>query len=80
MLQAENGRQAIHILQQDMNIDLMLLDINMPEMNGFQVLDRMNTFHWINDIPVIMISSEEKKDVIERAYILGAEDYILQAI
>lgn len=36
----------------------------------------MNTFHWINDIPVIMISSEEKKDVIERAYILGAEDYI----
>ena len=46
------GGQAIHILQQDMNIDLMLLDINMPEMNGFQVLDRMNTFHWINDIPV----------------------------
>lgn len=75
-VQAENGRQAIHILQQDMNIDLMFLDINMPEMNGFQVLDRMNTFHWINDIPVIMISSEEKKDVIERAYILGAEDYI----
>lgn len=75
-VQAENGRQAIHILQQDMNIDLMLLDINMPEMNGFQVLDRMNTFHWINDIPVIMISSEEKKDVIEQAYILGAEDYI----
>ena len=75
-VQAENGRQAIHILQQDMNIDLMLLDINMPEMNGFQVLDRMNTFHWINDIPVIMISSEEKKDAIERAYILGAEDYI----
>lgn len=75
-VQAENGRQAIHILQQDMNIDLMLLDNNMPEMNGFQVLDRMNTFHWINDIPVIMISSEEKKDVIERAYILGAEDYI----
>lgn len=75
-VQAEDGRQAIHILQQDMNIDLMLLDINMPEMNGFQVLDRMNTFHWINDIPVIMISSEEKKDVIERAYILGAEDYI----
>ena len=75
-VQAENGRQAIHILQQDMNINLILLDINMPEMNGFQVLDRMNTFHWINDIPVIMISSEEKKDVIERAYILGAEDYI----
>ena len=75
-VQAENGRQAIHILQQDMNIDLMLLDINMPEMNGFQMLERMNKFHWIDEIPVIMISSEEKRDIIERAYILGAEDYI----
>ena len=59
-VQAENGREAIHILQQDLTIDLMLLDINMPEMNGFQVLERMNTFHWINEIPVIIISSEEK--------------------
>ena len=36
-VEAEDGRQAIHMLQQDLNIDLMLLDINMPEMNGFQV-------------------------------------------
>ena len=75
-VQAENGREAIHLLQQDLTIDLMLLDINMSEMNGFQVLERMNTFHWINEIPVIIISSEEKKAVIERAYIFGAEDYI----
>ena len=75
-VQAENGREAIHMLQQDLTIDLMLLDINMPEMNGFQVLERMNTFHWINEIPVIIISSEEKRTVIERAYIFGAEDYI----
>ena len=47
-VQAENGRQAIHILQQDMNIDLMLLDINMPEMNGFQVLDRMKRLRQSN--------------------------------
>lgn len=60
-VQAENGREAIHILQQNLTIDLMLLDINMPEMNGFQVLERMNTFHWINEIPVIIISSEKKK-------------------
>lgn len=43
---------------------------------GFQMLERMNKFHWIDEIPVIMISSEEKRDIIERAYILGAEDYI----
>jgi PleD family two-component response regulator len=48
----------------------------MPKMDGFQVLERMNRFHWISEIPVIMISSEEKKDVIERAYIFGAQDYI----
>ena len=75
-VEAENGRQAIHMLQKDLMVDLMLLDINMPEMNGFQVLERMNMLQWIDEIPVIMISSEEKKDVIERAYIFGAQDYI----
>ena len=75
-VQAENGCQAVHMLQHDLTIDLILLDINMPEMNGFQVLERMNKFHWIDEIPVIIISSEEKRDVIERAYIFGAEDYI----
>ena len=75
-VEAEDGRQAIHMLQQDLNIDLMLLDINMPEMNGFQVLERMNKFQWIKEIPVLMISSEEKRDTIERAYIFGAQDYI----
>ena len=41
-VEAENGRQAIHMLQKDLMVDLMLLDINMPEMNGFQVLERMD--------------------------------------
>ncbi len=67
-IEAEDGNQALHLLQKDLSIDLMLLDINMPKMDGFQVLERMNRFHWISEIPVIMISSEEKKDVIERAY------------
>lgn len=75
-VEAENGREAVYMLQQDLTVDLMLLDINMPEMNGFQVLDRMNIFRWIDEIPVIMISAEENKEVIERAYIFGAEDFI----
>ncbi len=75
-IEAEDGNQALHLLQNDLSIDLMLLDVNMPKMDGFQVLERMNRFHWISEIPVIMISSEEKKDVIERAYIFGAQDYI----
>ncbi len=75
-IEAEDGRHALHILQQDLMIDLILLDINMPQMDGLRVLEEMNRFHWLDEIPVIMISSEEKKDVIERAYILGAQDYI----
>lgn len=43
-VEAENGREAVYMLQQDLTVDLMLLDINMPEMNGFQVLDRMTYF------------------------------------
>lgn len=75
-VQAENGREALHILGQDLMIDLILLDINMPQMDGFQVLERMNKLQWINEIPVIMISSEEGNDIIERAYTYGVQDYI----
>ena len=75
-LEAENGNQAIQIMGENPGIDLMLLDINMPQMNGFEVLKWMNQSRCIDETPVIMISSEEKRDIIERAYILGAEDYI----
>ena len=47
-LEAENGTQAIQILEVHPEIDLMLLDINMPQMNGFQVLEHMREFQWID--------------------------------
>ena len=75
-VQAENGREALHILGMDPNLDLMLLDINMPEVDGFQVLEQMESLKWNSEIPVIMISSEEGRDIIEHAYIHGAQDYI----
>ena len=75
-IQAENGRQAIFTLQKDLTVDLLLLDINMPEMDGFQVLERMKQLHWTDEIPVIMISAEESHPSIERAYALGVTDYI----
>ena len=56
--EAEDGAQAILMLQQDMNIDL-LLDINMPKIDGFGVLERLNQFRWIEELPVIMISATE---------------------
>ncbi|MFQ9974779.1 MAG: two-component system response regulator [Butyricicoccus sp.] len=64
------------MLQQDMNIDLLLLDINMPKIDGFGVLERLNQFRWIEELPVIMISATEDRAVIERCYSLGITDYI----
>lgn len=77
ILEAENGKEAIAVIQeQGMNLSLILLDIVMPEMDGFGVLSEMNRNHWIEDIPVIMISSERGAEQIERAYQLGATDFI----
>ena len=49
LLEAENGRQAVAILQSATDIDLLLLDIMMPEMDGFEVLAMMNKYHWIDE-------------------------------
>ena len=76
ILEAENGRQAVSIMQTNIDIDLLLLDIMIPEMDGFDVLAMMNKYHWIDDIPVIMISAENASSYVERAYDLGATDYI----
>ena len=59
-----------------MGISLVLLDIVMPVMNGFEVLAAMAREHWMDDIPVIMISSEGSEDYIRRAYEMGIADYI----
>ena len=76
ILEAETGRQAVSIMQTNIDIDLLLLDIMIPEMDGFDVLAMMNKYHWIDDIPVIMISAENASSYVERAYDLGATDYI----
>ena len=75
-IEAENGLQAVEILRSGADIDLMLLDIMMPEMDGFGVLETMNRNQWIDDVPVVMISAESDTKVVERAYDLGATDYI----
>ena len=77
ILEAENGEEALKMLKQyDTGISLMLLDIVMPVMNGFEVLAAMAREHWMDDIPVIMISSEGSEDYIRRAYEMGIADYI----
>ena len=75
-LEAENGNQAIQMIGENIGIDLMLLDINMPQMNGFEVLKIMKRSQCIAEIPVIMISSEDAVDTMRKAYELGITDYI----
>lgn len=75
-IEAENGRQAIHLLQKNLMVDLILLDIHMPEMDGFQVLEQLNRAQWMDEIPVIMISAEDSGETIKRAYSMGVTDYI----
>ncbi len=77
ILEAEDGVKAVAALQKyRAEIDLVLLDIVMPEMDGFEVLTLMNQQGWIEDIPVIMITAETAPAHVERAYNLGATDFI----
>jgi putative two-component system response regulator len=77
ILEAENGLEAVSAIQKHRTeIDLVLLDIVMPEMDGFEVLTVMNRNNAIEDIPVIMISAETAPAHIERAYNLGVTDFI----
>lgn len=77
ILEACDGEEALKMLEQyGTEISLVLLDIIMPKMDGFEVLAYMNRDKWIEDIPMIMISSEGSESYIRRAYELGASDYI----
>jgi len=72
---ATNGREALDLLQSK-PFDLVLLDIMMPEMNGFEVLERMKTGAVSRDVPIIMISALSEIDSVVRCIELGAEDYL----
>mgnify|MGYP001446166937 FL=1 len=77
ILEAANEEECLEQLERSgTGISLVLLDIVMPEMDGFEVLAAMNQNHWIEDIPVIMISSEDSDSYIRRAYEMGVSDYI----
>jgi len=72
---AENGQQALEMLHAQ-PFDLVLLDIIMPEMDGYQVLERMKADANLRDIPVIVISALDEMDSVVRCIAMGAEDYL----
>ncbi len=77
ILEAADGKECISVIRKyGRDIALVLLDIVMPEMDGFEVLEFMNKYEWIDDIPVIMISSEDSAASVKKAYEMGVSDYI----
>lgn len=79
IVEAANGEEALGILKEQVyDIDLVLLDIIMPAVDGFGVLDVMKRYHWIDNTPVIMISSEISQSYIRKAFELGVTDYIIR--
>ncbi len=77
ILEAESGEAGVQILQERRDsISLVLLDIVMPGMDGFEVLGYMNRAGMMDTLPVIMISSEDSQRVVRQAYDMGASDYI----
>ena len=73
---AGNGLQALEQLSQNPDVDLMLLDIRMPQLDGFGVLSILKQQYGSDEIPVIVLSAEEDVRIIQKAYDLGAVDYI----
>lgn len=77
IMEASTGLEAEGILTSHwMEISLILLDVVMPDMDGFGLLSLMNKNNWLQSVPAIMISADSSADNIDRAYDLGATDYI----
>ena len=76
---AENGREALETLRQR-RVDLVLLDIEMPEMDGYQVLAAMSSDPKLREVPVVMMSSVEEVDSVARCIEMGAEDYLFKPV
>ncbi len=80
LLEAEDGAEAIAILKENPDTDLVLLDIFMPQMNGYEVLEKIKSSPHLEDIPVIMISAHDKLDSVIRCIENGALDYITKPV
>src|SRR5215813_2956119 len=76
---AENGQRALEVLR-DHPADLVLLDVEMPEMNGYETLQALQADRKLRDIPVVMMSSVDEVDSVARCIEMGAEDYLFKPV
>jgi len=80
ILQADSARHAFELLEQDADVDLILLDIIMPEIDGIEVLKRLKASHELHDLPVIMVTAMGAQDALPECLELGASDYVTKPI
>ncbi len=79
IVEAENGEEALDIIEADREtLSLILLDINMPKLNGIKVLEILEYRGWLSELPVIVISGDRSHSTLEKCYELGATDYIIR--
>lgn len=78
MVDAMNGLEALDILSRESDFDLILLDINMPVMNGIQFMEKLHNEHLYRHIPIIVISTEGREEDTLRALKLGAVGYVVK--
>lgn len=78
VMSAEDGEKGL-ALAKETNPDIILLDILLPKMNGFEVLEKLKTDSHTSNVPVILLTNLNQKDEIERGLSLGADDYLIKA-
>ncbi len=78
LVDAMNGLEALEILSREDGFDLILLDINMPVMNGIQFMEKINESGVHRNVPIIVVSTEGKEEDTVRAMRLGARGYIVK--
>lgn len=77
-VEAENGKHALEVLQKKKDIKLIFCDVNMPEMNGLEFVEAMKALPEYKDIPVVMLTSEATRDVMDKAAELGVAGWIIK--
>jgi two-component system chemotaxis response regulator CheY len=80
VLEAAHGGEALQRLEQHADVSLVVLDVNMPGMNGLDVLERIQLEHGARNVPVLMLTTEAERTLVERAKKAGAKGWLLKPI
>jgi len=78
LVHAHDGQQALSALAQQPDVDLILLDINMPVMNGLEFLEEWGRSSFYADIPVVVVSTSSFEDGVQKGLAAGARDYVVK--